>query len=631
MITVEKLNDMSPGRRKKILTRSMEDVSSVFLEVRETINEIREKGDTVAIGHYRKYKDDISAEDLKAGPEEFEEAYARVDQDVIDALKFAAENIRKFHQAQLEKEMWSIEIAPGIIAGRVSRPLDIVGAYVPGRRAAYPSSVLMNIIPAHVAKVPRIVVTTPPGEGMTVVPEVLVAADIAGAEAVYKIGGPWAIGSLAVGTATVPKVDKIVGPGNRWVTAAKMVVFGQVGIDSPAGPSEALILADDTADPGLLVYDFFSQLEHDPDAAAVMVTPSPRLAEATAEAINDGLETIPRREIIEVGLRNNSAVIVTDTMEQAIDFTNEYAAEHLQIITADPWAILPRIKHAGSIFMGPWAPVPAGDYGSGTNHVLPTGQCARMFSGLSVDDFIKKPTYQYLTKEGLGYLKDAIITLAEAEGLPVHAETIRQRFKEEALPKLIFKTFEKDGVTYCGARANGDDRDDLPHKFVEKRNGHGHEPGYVYLAYLPKGKYKGCYKIGKVERKGVGKDDFNLDKIENELLERLEKRLGSFNPGESSDKKYTGAKFVHGIRVACGEGAEKQPHSFFREKTVGNEVFKLSEVDIEVFKTATGKVLGHRIKHLTAEEFADYLESDRGFDKKTIRNLVALPENWRKD
>ena len=429
MIKVEKLDDLNPDRRKKILTRSMEDVSSVFLEVRETINDIKENGDKVAIEHYRKYKEDITSEDLKAAPREFEEAYSQVKPEVVDALKFAAQNIRKFHEAQVEREMWSIEIAPGIIAGRVTRPLDIIGAYVPGRRAAYPSSVLMNIIPAKVAGVPRIVVTTPPNEGMVVVPEVLVAADIAGAEAVYKIGGPWAVGSLAAGTDTIPKVDKIVGPGNRWVTAAKMVVFGQVDIDSPAGPSEALILADDTADPELLAYDFFSQLEHDPDSAAVLVTHSPRIAEETAKAINEGLASIPRREIIEVGLENNSAVIFTETLEQALDFTNEYAAEHLQIITEDPWVILPRIKHAGSIFMGHWAPVAAGDYGSGTNHVLPTGQAARMFSGLSVDDFIKKPTFQYLTKDGLSYLKDAVITLAEAEGLPVHAETIRQRFK----------------------------------------------------------------------------------------------------------------------------------------------------------------------------------------------------------
>lgn len=430
MLKVEKLSDLSHGRRERILNRSMEDVSSVFLEVRETISRIKDKGDEVALTHYTKYKKDITLADLKASPKEFEAAYQKVKPEVVEALKFAAGNIKKFHTAQLERDMWSIEIAPGILAGRMTRPLDIIGAYVPGRRAAYPSSVLMNIIPAKVAGVKRVVVTTPPDQGMTVVPEVLVAADIAGAEAVYKIGGPWAVGSLAYGTETVPRVDKIVGPGNRYVTAAKMVVFGQVDIDSPAGPSEGLILADESADLKLLVYDFFSQLEHDPDAASVLVTPDKRLAQGAAEKINEALAAIPRREIIEAGLKNNSAIILTRDMDEAIDFTNEYATEHLQIMTKDPWTILPRIKHAGSIFMGPWAPIAAGDYASGTNHVLPTGRCARMFSGLSVDDFIKKPTFQYLSQEGLNHLKDAVITLAEAEGLPVHAETIRRRFIE---------------------------------------------------------------------------------------------------------------------------------------------------------------------------------------------------------
>jgi len=428
MIEIEKLSELSPERRARIMTRSMEDVSAVFLEVRETITRIKAAGDAVALQHYAKYKKDITPADLKASPHEIEAAYKTVKPEVVEALKFAAGNIRKFHQAQMERDMWSVEVAPGILAGRLTRPLDIVGAYVPGRRAAYPSSVLMNIIPAKVAGVGRVVVTTPPDQGMTVVPEVLVAADIAGAEAVYKIGGPWAVGSLAFGTPTVPRVDKIVGPGNRWVTASKMVVFGQVDIDSPAGPSEGLILADGSADPGLTTWDFFSQLEHDPDAASVLVTPDSDLAAAVVQGIKTLLADLPRREIIEVGLKNNSAVLLAEDLDQAIAFVNEYAAEHLQIVTADPWTVLPRIKHAGSIFMGPWAPIAAGDYASGTNHVLPTGRCARMFSGLSVDDFLKKPTFQYLSEKGLAYLKEAILTLAEAEGLPVHAETVRRRF-----------------------------------------------------------------------------------------------------------------------------------------------------------------------------------------------------------
>jgi histidinol dehydrogenase len=260
-------------------------------------------------------------------------------------------------------------------------------------------------------------------------PTSLVAADIAGCKDVFKIGGPWAVASMAYGTGAVPRVNKIVGPGNKYVTAAKMAVFGTVAIDSPAGPSEILILADDTANPAWLAMDFFSQVEHDQDAAAVLVTPCPALAEAVVREINERFATIARREILAPALENNSAVILTDTMEEALAFANDYATEHLEVVTRDPMLVLPRIKHAGSIFLGPYAPVPVGDYASGTNHVLPTGQCAKMFSGLSTDDFIKKPTFQLLSKEGLEHVSKAVLRLSEAEGLPLHGETVRMRLE----------------------------------------------------------------------------------------------------------------------------------------------------------------------------------------------------------
>jgi histidinol dehydrogenase len=234
---------------------------------------------------------------------------------------------------------------------------------------------------------------------------------------------------MAYGTESIPKVDKIVGPGNKYVTAAKMAVFGMVDIDSPAGPSESLIVADQTARPDWMTWDFLSQIEHDPDAGAVLVTPSLALAEKVCGIINRELPGLERQEIIQAALTRHSAVLVTSTLQEAVDFANDYAAEHLQIVTEDPWIILPMIKHAGSIFMGPYAPVPAGDYASGTNHVLPTGGCAKMFSGLSVDDFIKKPTFQYLSKKGLQGLKKTVTLLAEKEGLPLHARTIYERFK----------------------------------------------------------------------------------------------------------------------------------------------------------------------------------------------------------
>lgn len=322
-----------------------------------------------------------------------------------------------------------MEVQPGLLAGRLTRPLERVGCYIPGGLASYPSSALMNIIPAKVAGVKEILAATPPGPEMAVNPATLVAAHLAGASRVFKLGGPWAIGSLAYGTELVPRVDKIVGPGNKYVTAAKLLVFGQVDIDSPAGPSEALILADDSAEPRFLAMDFLSQLEHDPEAAAVLVTPSAGLAQKVLDLIITELPHFPRREIIEAALTKYSAVLVVENLDEAVDFANLYAAEHLQIVTREPFAVLPRIRHAGSIFLGPYAPVPVGDYASGTNHVLPTGGCARMFSGLSVDDFIKKPTFQHLSLEALANLKDTVVTLAENEGLLLHARAIAERFR----------------------------------------------------------------------------------------------------------------------------------------------------------------------------------------------------------
>ncbi len=426
----EYLKKLSQDCKTSILKRAMLDVSSAYLETRDIVFDVRDRGDVVTLEHYRKFKEDINKDDLVVTQGEIDQAYQAVDGDVIEKLKFAAKNIEKFHKAQLEREMWAIEIMDGIMAGRLVRSMDVVGAYVPGRKAFYPSSVLMTIIPAKVAGVGKIIACTPPNEGMVTSVATLVAADVAGADQIFKIGGPWAVASMAYGTESVPKVDKIVGPGNKYVTAAKMTVFGEVDIDSPAGPSEVLILADETADARMTAIDMLSQLEHDEDAAAVLVITDEELANQVCEIITEELKNAPRKDIIARALENNSAVIVSEDIQEAIEFCNEYAPEHLQIVTKEPFAILPRIKHAGSIFLGQYAPVPVGDYASGTNHVLPTGQCAKMFSGLSVDDFIKKPTFQYLTKEGLACLKDAVTTLAEAEGLPMHAQAVRERFDE---------------------------------------------------------------------------------------------------------------------------------------------------------------------------------------------------------
>ena len=427
-MNTERIDALTPERRKGIMARSMEDISVVFEDVRGIVNDIKENGDAVTLSHYRKHKEDIGPSDLEATREEIAAAYDILDPHVVDCLKVAAENIIKFHTAQKEREMWSIEVTTGILAGRITRPMDTVGCYIPGGSAVYPSTILMTVLPAKVAGVEEVVAVTPPGKGMTANPATLVAADIAGCDRIFKVGGPWGVAGLAYGTKAMPRVDKIVGPGNKYVTAAKMLVYGQVDIDSPAGPSESLILADDSDKPEWIALDFLSQVEHDPDSAAVLVTPSRELAQAVCDIINSEFDKLPRKDIFESSLVKHSCVLIADHMDQAIDFTNEYAAEHLQILTRDPFITLNRIKHAGSIFMGPYAPVPVGDYASGTNHVLPTGQCARMFSGLSVDDFIKKPTFQYLSREGLAGLKDTVITLAEAEGLPIHARAVKARF-----------------------------------------------------------------------------------------------------------------------------------------------------------------------------------------------------------
>ena len=425
----ERIDNLRPEQYRTIMKRSAEDISSIYEDVRKIVMDVRDNGDQVALDHYKKFKPNLTLKDLEVKKEEIEEAYKNVDSRVIDALKFASENIIKFHRAQIEREMWMIDIADGILAGRMTTPLERIGAYIPGRRAAYPSSILMTILPANVAGVKEVVACTPPDEGMVINPSTLVAADLAGSKKIFKVGGPWGIASMAYGTKAIPKVDKIVGPGNKYVTAAKMMVFGEVDIDSPAGPSEGMILADNTGNADLITVDLLSQSEHDPDAASILVTTSDELALKVSDNINNEIPQLPRKEIITASLEKYSYILIAGDMEQAIDFVNEYAPEHLEIITEDPFITLKKIKNAGSIFMGPFSPIPVGDYASGTNHVLPTGQAARMFSGLSIDDFIKKPTFQYLSKEGLSLLKDTVVTLAEAEGLPLHARTILERFK----------------------------------------------------------------------------------------------------------------------------------------------------------------------------------------------------------
>ncbi len=424
----ERIADLGAEERRSLIRRSMEDISSIYDYVRDLVRDVRERGDRAVIEGHLGMDQALSLQTLEITGDEIKDAYKRVESDVVEALRAAARNITAFHRAQLERSMWSVEVAPGILAGRVTRPIESVGCYIPGGRAAYPSTTLMTVLPARAAGVDLVSAATPPDRGGAVATETLVALDIAGCDRIFRMGGPWAVAALAYGTESVPGVDKIVGPGNKYVTAAKMAVFGEVGIDSPAGPSESLILADDTAECEWVSLDFLSQTEHDPDSAAILATTSEDLALGVCEWINKALGSLPRREIVERSLSSHCRVLLASDMDEAVDFANEYAPEHLQLVCRDPFIVLNRIRHAGSIFLGPYAPVPAGDYASGTNHVLPTGRAARMFSGLSVDDFLKRPTFQYLSREGLRSIQGTVTTLAEAEGLLLHARAVRARF-----------------------------------------------------------------------------------------------------------------------------------------------------------------------------------------------------------
>ncbi len=411
------------------IKRSEQDVNNVLDIVSDILNNVRENGDE-AVNSYTEKFDGVLIDELKVSDEEIKEAYDTLDDSLLTALKNAALNIEKFHKKQIPSE-WNIEVNPGITAGQIVRPINSAGCYIPGGRAAYPSSILMTVIPAKIAGVEKVVCVTPPQKDGKILDAILVAADIAGADEIYKVGGAQAIGALAFGTESIPSVEKIVGPGNIFVTAAKKLVYGQVDIEFPAGPSEVLILADDTAIPKYLATDILAQAEHDPNASCFLVTDSEKLANETDEIVKQLTEVAPRREIIEESLSKSGKIIITDTFEEAIHVTNEYAPEHLIISTEDDDETLSHIKNAGSIFLGSYSPVAAGDYGSGTNHVLPTGGGAKMYSGLSTEAFIKKPTVQRITKEGLKELAKTSVPIAEYEGFFAHANSFKTRLDDD--------------------------------------------------------------------------------------------------------------------------------------------------------------------------------------------------------
>lgn len=417
--------ELTDKKRDELLKRSELDDADVAGIVGDIINDVRNRGDE-ALKHYTEKFDKVKLEDLRVESSSINKKNFNIDDKVLNALKKASKNIKKFHKAQIPEE-WSIEVDEGINAGQIIRPLDSVGCYIPGGRAIYPSTILMTVIPAKMAGVKRVICCTPPQPDGTVSDIILAAASIAGINEIYMVGGAQAVAAMVYGTETIPKVDKIVGPGNVFVTAAKKMVYGAVDIDFPAGPSEVLIIADETANPEYVALDMMAQAEHDPNAASVLVTDSMETAEAVNAEIQEKIGSMERSEIITESLQKYGRIVLTESIEEAVDFSNDYGPEHLIITTENPEKQLESITNAGSIFLGQLTPVAAGDYGSGTNHVLPTSGCARMYSGLSTESFIKKPTVQRLSEKGVLSLKDVIIDLAEYEGLYAHAESFKKR------------------------------------------------------------------------------------------------------------------------------------------------------------------------------------------------------------
>lgn len=411
------------------LIRSRENGAGKAVEetVRKIIEDVRARGDEAVRAYTEKF-DGASPERFEVPREAVEAAYDETTAALREALGRAAENIRVFHERQ-KQQSWFSAGRDGVLLGQRIRGLARVGVYVPGGRAAYPSSVLMNVIPAKVAGVKEVVMTTPPSKDGRVNPDILAAARIAGVDRVFAAGGAQAVAALAYGTEQFPKVDKIVGPGNIYVATAKKQVFGQVDIDMIAGPSEILVVADDTAEPAYLAADLMSQAEHDPMASAILVTTSARVADETLKQIDLQIASLSRADIIRRSLGQYGAAIVCKSLDDAVSIANELAPEHLELMVENPMELLGRIDNAGSVFLGRYAPEPLGDYFAGPNHVLPTGGTARFFSPLSVDSFVKKSSFIYYTEPALRGAKDDILTLAGAEGLTAHANSVAVRFK----------------------------------------------------------------------------------------------------------------------------------------------------------------------------------------------------------
>ena len=419
------------GLLEDLLQRSPNHYGQYESAVAEIIETVKKGGDEALFSYTEKFDHcKMDAAHIRVTREEIDEAYQKVDADFVEVMKKSAANIRAFHEKQL-RNSWFDPKPDGTILGMKILPIAIAGVYVPGGKAAYPSSVLMNVLPAKVAGVERIIMTTPPGADGRVNPGTLVAAHIAGVDEIYKVGGAQAIAAMAFGTQSIPKVDKITGPGNIFVALAKKACFGYVSIDSIAGPSEILVIADETANPRYVATDLLSQAEHDELASAILITTSKTLADQVSVEVDRFVANLSRREIIEKSLNNYGYILLVDSLDEAADTANEIASEHLEILTKDPFAMMTKIRNAGAIFLGEYSSEPLGDYFAGPNHVLPTNGTARFFSPLNVDDFLKKTSIISYSRPALEKIHQDIECFAENEGLTAHANSIRVRFEKE--------------------------------------------------------------------------------------------------------------------------------------------------------------------------------------------------------
>lgn len=412
-----------------LLKRSPNNYGQYEQGVAEILERVKTEKDQALFDYTRKFDQaDISAENIRVTEEEIQEAYDLADPTLVEIIRKALHNIKTYHEKQRQYS-WFDSKPDGTMLGQKVTPLHRVGVYVPGGKAVYPSSVLMNIVPAKVAGVDEIIMVTPPGRDGKVTPNTLIAACEAGADAIYKVGGAQAIGALAYGTESIPKVDKIVGPGNIYVALAKKAVYGHVSIDAIAGPSEILVIADDTANPRYVAADLLSQAEHDELASAILVTTSEELAQKVSDEVDEFVKVLSRKEIIQKSLDNYGYILVADTMEEVIEIANDIASEHLEIQTKNPYDVMTKIRNAGAIFIGEYSSEPLGDYFAGPNHVLPTNGTAKFFSPLSVDDFIKKSSIIAYSREALEEIHEDIENFAKAEQLTAHANSIKVRFE----------------------------------------------------------------------------------------------------------------------------------------------------------------------------------------------------------